>query len=254
MELAKNKFKAALKRGETQIGLWSNLNSPVAAEIVAGSGFDWIVIDMEHTVSELPSVLGLLQAMQAGTATTLVRPPWNDFVVIKRLLDIGAPGLVIPYVQNRAEAEAAAAAIAYPPEGVRGVAGVSRATGFGRIKNYAQRASEQICLIVQVETVDAMEQIEAIAGVDGVDGVFIGPADLAASMGYLGDLKAEPVQNAIKDCAKRIRSAGKSPGILSAVREDAQRYLEWGYQFVAVGLDGALLARGADDLVRHFKK
>lgn len=253
MELAENRFKTALKHGRRQIGLWSNLNSPIAAEIVAGSGFDWIVIDMEHGINELPSVAGQLQAMAQGTATPVVRPPWNDFVAIKRLLDAGATSLLVPYVQDRREAEAAARAITYPPHGNRGVASTTRATGFGRIKNYHEKAAGQLCLVLQVETAEALDCLEEIASVDGVDGIFIGPSDLAASMGHLGEPGAERVQKAIRQAAERLRNVGKPAGILSSARADAERYIEWGYQFVAVGLDSSLLARNADELAAHFK-
>ena len=248
-----NPFKQAIASGKRQIGLWSSLAGTISAEIIAHSGFDWIVIDMEHAPNDLQQVVAQLQAMATGTATPVVRPPWNDFVTIKRVLDGGARTLVIPYVQNRVEAEAAVAAIRYPPRGIRGVAAGARGSNFGRVPNYLAGAEADLCLIVQVETAEAMSVLEEIAGVEGVDGVFIGPADLAASMGHLGNPAAEPVQAAIRDAAQRILKAGKSPGILSTVEADARRYLDWGYAFVAVGVDASLLAKNADALATRFK-
>lgn len=248
-----NPFKQAIAARKRQIGLWSSLAGSVSTEIIAHSGFDWIVIDMEHAPNDLPQVVAQLQAMATGTATPVVRPPWNDFVTIKRVLDGGAKTLVIPYVQNRAEAEAAVAAIRYPPRGIRGVAAGARGSNFGRVPNYLAGAEADLCLIVQVETAEAMATLEEIAGVEGVDGVFIGPADLAASMGHLGNPGAAPVQAAIREAAQRILKAGKSPGILSTVEDDARRYLDWGYVFVAVGVDSALLAKNADALATRFK-
>jgi 4-hydroxy-2-oxoheptanedioate aldolase len=248
-----NPFKQAIAARKRQIGLWSSLAGSVSTEIIAHSGFDWIVIDMEHAPNDLPQVVAQLQAMATGTATPVVRPPWNDFVTIKRVLDGGAKTLVIPYVQNRAEAEAAVAAIRYPPRGIRGVAAGARGSNFGRVPNYLAGAEADLCLIVQVETAEAMATLEEIAGVEGVDGVFIGPADLAASMGHLGNPGAAPVQAAIREAAQRILKAGKSPGILSTVEDDARHYLDWGYVFVAVGVDSALLAKNADALATRFK-
>ena len=252
MELAKNRFKHAIAEGDLQIGLWSSLCSNLVAEGISQSGFDWIVIDMEHAPNEVPGVISQLQAMKGGTATPLVRPQWNDFVLIKRLLDAGAQSLIIPYVQNREEAEKAVAATRYPPHGIRGVSGSSRSSNYGRIKDYFHKADQELCVIVQVETAEAMEQLEEIASVDGVDGVFIGPADLSASLGYLGKMNAEEVQAAIKDAVERLARIGKPAGILSASEEDCRRYIEWGYTFVAVGIDGALLVRGADALAQKF--
>jgi 4-hydroxy-2-oxoheptanedioate aldolase len=248
-----NPFKQAIAARKRQIGLWSSLAGTISTEIIAHSGFDWIVIDMEHAPNDLPQVVAQLQAMATGTATPVVRPPWNDFVTIKRVLDGGAQTLVIPYVQNRAEAEAAVAAIRYPPHGIRGVAAGARGSNFGRVPNYLVKAEADLCLIVQVETAEAMSVLEEIVGVEGVDGVFIGPADLAASMGHLGNPGAEPVQAAIREAAQRILKAGKSPGILSTVEADARRYLDWGYVFVAVGVDAALLAKNADALATRFR-
>jgi len=253
MELPANTFKRALKAGKVQIGLWCSLSSHYAIELVAGSGFDWLLLDTEHSPNDLESVLTQLQAAAPYPAHPVVRVPWNDMVTIKRFLDIGAQSILIPYVQNAEEAKAAVAYTRYPPAGVRGVAGGTRATRFGRIKDYAKRAHEEICVLVQVETQTALDNLEKIAAVEGVDGVFIGPADLHASLGYPGETNNPKVMPVIDDAVRRIRKAGKAPGILTTVEADARRWLDCGGQFVAVGVDTGVLARGTESLAAKFK-
>lgn len=253
MELKTNAFKAAIARGERQIGLWSSLCSPLVAEIIGGAGFDWILIDTEHSPNELPDVVAQLQALATSPATPIVRPAWNDPVLIKRILDGGAQSLLLPFVQNVEEAKAAVAATRYPPHGIRGVTTSGRGGGFGRIKDYLKKAPGEICVLVQIETREALADLEGIAGVEGVDGVFIGPADLSASMGHLGDQAHPEVQDAIRDAVTRLKKLGKPAGILTGVEEQARRYIEWGYTFVAVGADLGLLARNAEALAGRFK-
>src|SRR3954465_13349720 len=187
MDLPKHQFKSALKSARPQIGLWSSLSSSYTVEVIAGAGFDWILLDSEHSPAHLENLLGQLQAAAPYPSHPVVRVPWNDMVTMKRILDIGAQSLLIPYVSTAEEAKAAVAHTRYPPAGVRGVAGTTRATRFGRIKDYAKRAHEAICVLVQVGTQGAVDNIEAICAVDGVDGVFIGPADLHASLGHTGE-------------------------------------------------------------------
>ncbi len=182
-----------------------------------------------------------------------MRPAWNDTVLIKRVLDIGAQSLLVPYVQNAEEARRAVAAIRYPPAGIRGVAAASRASRYGRVTDYLKKADSEICLLVQVETRAALEQLEAIAAVDGVDGVFIGPSDLSASFGHIGNPQHAEVQKALEDGVRRLKAIGKPAGILTLSEEEARRYIGWGYTFVAVGSDIGLLARGADALAKRFK-
>lgn len=249
-----NPFKRALAEDRPQIGLWSSLCSPVGAEIVASSGFDWIMFDTEHSPIEISGLPSLLRATEGGTAHAVVRPAWNDPVAIKRILDIGAQTLLVPFVQNAEEAKAAVAATRYPPLGVRGVAGLTRATRYGRIKDYAARAAENLCVLVQVETVEALGRLEDIAAVDGVDGVFIGPSDLSASMGHLGNAGHADVQKELSTAVQRIRQAGRPAGILASKREDALCYLGWGYRFVAAGVDVGMLATAADDLARTMRE
>ncbi len=253
MELNRNAFKHALAQGQLQIGLWSSLCSNIAAEIISDSGFDWILLDTEHSPNEIPGLLSQLQAVALGTATPIVRVAWNDAVLFKRVLDIGAQSVLVPFVQNAEEARRAVAATRYPPVGIRGTAGSARGSRYGRVKDYLKKANDEICLLVQVETRSALDQIEAIAKVDGVDGVFIGPSDLAASLGHIGDMQHPVVQKAIEEAATRLKAVGKPPGILTANEDEARRYISWGYKFVAVGADVGLLARSADTLAKKFK-
>ncbi|MBZ0218190.1 MAG: HpcH/HpaI aldolase/citrate lyase family protein [Fimbriimonadaceae bacterium] len=253
MELPKNTFKAMITAGNRQIGLWSSLCNNISTEIIAYSGFDWILLDTEHSPNELPNLLSQMQAMAAGTASAIVRPAWNDTVLIKRILDIGAQSILVPYVQNADEARKAVAATRYPPHGVRGVTGSGRAARYGRVSDYLQSANDEICVLVQVETQGALQNLETIAGVEGVDGVFIGPADLAASWGHVGNPQHGDVQAAIKDAAVRLKALGKPSGILTFNAEEAQKYIDWGFTFVAVGSDLGILARGADALAARFK-
>lgn len=253
MELPQNRFKRALKAGQAQIGLWSSLSSNYTVEVIAGAGFDWILLDQEHSPNDLESTLAQLQAAAPYPSHPVVRVPWNDMVSIKRLLDIGAQSLLVPYVSTAEEARAAVSYTRYPPAGVRGVAGTTRATRFGRVKDYARRAHEELCLLVQVETQAALDNIEAICAVDGVDGVFIGPADLHASLGYTGEVANPKVKPLIDDAIKRIRKSGKAPGILTPNEADAKHWLGCGGLFVAVGADVGILARGAEALAAKFK-
>lgn len=253
MELPINSFKRALVDGRQQIGLWSTVAHHYSVEVVAGAGFDWLLLDMEHSPNDLESLLSQLQAAAPYPTTPIVRVPWNDFVTIKRVLDIGAQTLLIPYVQNEEEARRAVAATRYPPAGIRGMAGTTRATRFGRIKDYARRAQQELCVLLQVETEQALKGIEAIAAIDGVDGIFIGPADLHASMGYVGESANPAMQPVIEDAIRRIRQAGKAAGILTGDEKLAKRYIEVGTTFTAVGNDLAILARGAEQLALRFK-
>jgi 2,4-dihydroxyhept-2-ene-1,7-dioic acid aldolase len=253
MELQRNIFKQAINAGQLQIGLWSSLRSTIAAEICGDSGFDWILLDSEHSPNEVPDLLAQMQALQQSTTSPIIRPAWNDAVLIKRVLDVGVQTVLIPYVQNAEEATRAVAATRYPPAGIRGVAAASRASRYGRVNGYLQKANDEICVLVQVETRAALGEIDKIAAVKGVDGVFIGPSDLSASLGFIGQPGHPEVQAAIKDATARILKAGKAPGILTGNEAEARRYIEWGCKFVAVGADIGLLANGASALAAKFK-
>jgi 4-hydroxy-2-oxoheptanedioate aldolase len=253
MDVPQNPFKRALRAGKPQIGLWSSLSSNYTVEVIAGAGFDWILLDSEHSPADLENLLTQLQAAAPYPTHAVVRVPWNDMVTIKRTLDVGAQSLLIPYVSSAEEARSAVSYTRYPPVGVRGVAGTTRATRFGRVKDYARRAHEEICVLVQVETQGALDNIESICAVDGVDGVFIGPADLHASLGYTGEIANAKVKPLIDAAIRRIRKCGKAPGILTPNEADARQWLECGALFVAVGSDVGLLARGAEALAAKFK-
>jgi 4-hydroxy-2-oxoheptanedioate aldolase len=253
MDMPVNRFKRAIKAGQLQIGLWSCLSSHISVEVLAGAGFDWLLLDAEHSPNELPMVLSQLQAAAGGTAHTAVRPPWNDPVKIKGFLDAGVQTFLVPYVQTEAEARQAVAATRYPPRGVRGYAGETRASQFGRVKNYHVRCEEEMCVLVQVETRVALGNLEAIARVEGVDGVFVGPGDLSTDLGHVGNPGHPEVQAVIEDTIRRIKAAGSIPGILTKDEALARRYIELGSLFTAVGSDIAILAREAEQLASRFK-
>ncbi|HTD87285.1 MAG TPA: HpcH/HpaI aldolase/citrate lyase family protein [Candidatus Binatia bacterium] len=254
MNFPPNTFKQALRAGKPLIGLWSSLCSNIAVEVISRSGFDWTLIDTEHAPNELPTVITQLQALTGSPTAPVVRPAWNDMVVIKRLLDAGAHNLLVPYVQTADEARAAVAATRYPPDGIRGVATVHRSNQFGRLKNYYEDVNNEICVIVQIETPKALASLDAIAAVDGVDGCFIGPSDLSASMGHRGQPGHPEVRAAIEDAFRRIRKAGKAPGILAPIEADARHWASQGAVVLAVGGDIALLRTYADELAAKFKK
>jgi len=253
-KLAINGFKAALAQAHPQIGCWLALAHAYTAEIMAGAGFDWLLIDCEHAPNTQQTLLAQLQAVAAYPVHAVVRPAWNDTVMIKQILDLGAQNLLIPMVDTAEQAALAVAAVRYPPHGVRGVgSALARASRWNRIDHYLNQADAQICVLVQLETPKAVANLDSILAVDGVDGVFIGPADLSAALGHRGNPAHPEVQAVIEAALRRIVAAGKAAGILSADRALAKRYLELGACFVAVGSDATLLARGADALAEHFK-
>jgi 4-hydroxy-2-oxoheptanedioate aldolase len=253
MQMPVNRFKRAIASGQAQIGFWCSLASNVSIEILAGSGFDWLLIDTEHSPNELPMVYSQLQAVMENDTHPIVRPAWNDMVIIKRLLDAGVQTLLIPTIQTEAEARQAVAFTRYPPKGVRGFAGTSRSSRFGRIKDYHTKCEDEICVLLQVETALGMENLEAIASVEGVDGIFIGPGDLSASLGYLGNQDNAEFQRIVEDAMRRIRATGKAPGVLTSDQAFARRCLELGCLFAAVGTDSGVLARTSEQLARGFK-
>jgi 4-hydroxy-2-oxoheptanedioate aldolase len=254
MDLPRNGFKRALAEGRQQIGLWNAIPGSLVTEALAGAGFDWILLDAEHAPNEVVDLMPVLQALAAYPVSPVVRPAANDPVLIKRILDLGAQTLLVPYVQSAAEAAAAVAAVRYPPAGVRGVAGLTRASRFGRVKGYTARASEEISLLVQVETRAGMEAIEAIAAVDGIDGLFVGPSDLAASLGHPGDIRHPDMVAAVEQAITRIVAAGKPAGVLYLDPADARRCMALGTTFTAVGVDLGVLLRGAEALAADFRR
>lgn len=253
MILPPNLFKSGLASGRQMIGLWNSIPGSLVAEAVAGCGFDWIVIDTEHSLTDVPQVLPMLQAMAPYPVAPVVRPAANDPVLIKRVLDLGAQTLLIPYVETPEQAVAAVAAMRYAPAGIRGMAGVTRANRFGAVAGYAARASDELCLIVQAETIATLDRIEEICAVEGVDAVFIGPADLAATMGLPGQAGHPEVRAAVEAFVRRITAAGKPAGILTFDPDYARRCIGWGTTFTAVGMDLALMVQAARTLAAAFK-
>lgn len=253
MEMPVNAFKRGLAAKRKQAGCWLSLGSHAAAEICAGAGFDWVLIDTEHSPTELHMVHHMLQAVAGYPVPAMVRPPWNDTVVIKRLLDLGAQTLLIPFVQNADEARAAVAAVRYPPKGVRGVSTSSRANRFGRVKDYFTRVDDEMCVLVQIESPSALAKVEEIAAVDGIDGIFIGPQDLAAGFGHLNNPAHPEVQAAIADGITRIGKTGKAAGILAFAEADAKRWFDHGALFVAVTSDQFLLTRESSAVAAKFR-
>ncbi|QHF28334.1 4-hydroxy-2-oxoheptanedioate aldolase [Pseudomonas sp. R32] len=254
MDMPINRFKQRLQHGEAQIGLWLGLAEPYCAELAANAGFDWLLIDGEHAPNDLRGMLGQLQAIAPYPAQAIIRPVIGDTALIKQVLDIGAQTLLVPMVESAEQARQLVRAMHYPPNGVRGVgSALARASRWNSIPGYLDQADEQMCLLVQIESLEGLQNLDAIAAVEGVDGVFIGPADLSASMGYRGNPGHPEVQAAIEQAIGQIQKAGKAAGILSADEALARRYLELGAGFVAVGVDTTVLMRGLQGLAGRFK-
>lgn len=257
MQTPVNPFKQALAERRPQIGLWLGLANACAAEICAGAGFDWLLIDGEHSPNDLASVLQQAQAIAAYPAThAIARVPVGHGhvgqMLIKQYLDLGVQTLLVPMVDTPGQAAEIVRSMRYPPDGRRGIGG-ARASRWGRYPDYYRQANAQVCLLVQVESREALDNLDAIVALDGVDGVFIGPADLSASLGHIGNAAHPEVQDAIEHAIARIGAAGKAAGILTADETQARRYLALGALFVAVGLDTGLLARSTSALAAGFR-
>ena len=251
MDLPVNHFKRAIASGKRPVGTWLSSGSPATAEALGCAGFDFLVVDTEHTPIDVPQMTEILRAIAGTPAQAIVRPPWNDMVMIKRALDAGAQSLLLPFVQDENEAKRAVASTRYPPAGVRGVAGTHRGSRFGTVPNYMKSAASEICVIVQIETLAALARLEAIAAVDGVDSIFVGPNDLAASMGHLGDMNHAAVQEKVAFAAKECRRLGKPCGIIGGSPEVVATYLDYGYSWVAVNSDvGMMVGRAQDFLAK----
>ena len=248
-----NPLKRALAEGKKQVGFWLSSMSPVVAEIAAGSGFDWLLIDMEHTGNDAGDVVHALRAIVGGTAEPVVRVPWNEPVVVKRLMDLGARSFLFPYVETVSEAQRAVAATRYPPHGVRGYAGTTRANNYGRRKDYSQTYQDDVCVLVQVESPGALDAVPGMGEIAGLDGIFIGPNDLAANSGFLGNAGAPEMRAAILKGLERIKATGKAPGTLNYREDEAKSLFAAGFQFIAVGGDVGAVAREADRLARAFR-
>ncbi|MCG2591814.1 4-hydroxy-2-oxoheptanedioate aldolase [Ramlibacter sp. XY19] len=248
-----NPFKAALAAKQAQVGLWLSMADPYLAEVSATAGFDWLLIDGEHAPNDLRSTLAALQAVAPYRSQPVVRAVAGEVPLIKQLLDIGAQNLLIPMVDTVEQARALVQAVRYPPNGIRGVgSAVGRASRWSQRADYLQVADDEVCLLVQAETVTALKNLEAICDVQGIDGVFIGPADLSASLGHRGNPGHPEVQAAIEGAITRIVKSGKAAGILTSDAKLAGRYLELGATFVATGVDVLLYASAARKLAAEY--
>jgi 4-hydroxy-2-oxoheptanedioate aldolase len=255
MDLPRNRFKQSLLQGKLQIGLWHGLANSYISELLAGTGFDWLSIDAEHSPNDPRVVLSQLQAIAAYPVSVVVRILHDDVALIKQYLDIGAQTLLVPMVESADQAARIVSATRYPPRGIRGVgSALARASRWNQIPDYLHHCEQEICLLVQVESMTGVENLEAIAAVSGVDGIFFGPADLAGSMGLLGQAGDEKVQAVVRKSIKVVREAGKAAGILTADVTLANSYIELGASFVAAGLDTALLVRSARELAQSFRR
>jgi 4-hydroxy-2-oxoheptanedioate aldolase len=253
MPVKPNLFKRGLAEEKTQFGLWLGLADPYSAEICAGAAFHWLLVDAEHAPNDTRSVLAQLQALEAYASHPIVRIPTADVTLIKQMLDIGVQSILVPCVESAEQAQMLARGMRYPPAGIRGVGtALARAARWGGIPDYLAVADEEACLIVQIETLAGVRNAAAIAAVSGVDGVFIGPADLAASLGHRGDAGHVEVQRAIQDLVGVIRVAGKPAGILATNEDLVRQSIAWGCTFVAVGLDTALLRVATRQLAGRY--
>ncbi len=254
MKIKPNKFKQSLQQATPQIGMWVGMANSYSAEIIATAGYDWLLLDGEHAPNTLQSLLLQLQAIAPYASEPVIRPPSDDPVVIKQLLDIGAKTLLIPMVESAEQAGQLVSAMHYPPYGIRGVgSALARASQWNSITDYLHQADKEMCLLVQIESAKGLASLPEILNVEGVDGVFIGPMDLSAALGHLGNPSHPEVQKIIDQAIIDIKQAGKAAGILSASPTLAQHYLELGATFVAVGVDTSLLAKEAKSLLNHFK-
>lgn len=259
MEIRTNTFKQRLLAGSdssdtsaVQYGIFVSLADPICAEIAASSGLDWLIIDTEHAPNDMRSTLVQLQATLAHDTDVVVRPYVGDRALIKRLLDIGAETLLIPMVDSAEQATDLVAAVRYPPAGVRGVAS-ARAARWGRVDGYFQKANDQVCLIAQIESQAGLDNLDAICAVDGVDALFVGPSDLAAALGHIGNVGHPDVQHAVIGALQSIVAAGKPAGVYGATPDAAKRYADAGASLVVVGVDTMILAKGIDNLVTLFR-
>jgi len=254
-QLFENRLKHMLKAGKKTAGAWAQLCSATSAEILCRAGFDWILIDMEHSPADLQTLVAQLQAMGAYGGVPVVRAPWNDLVWIKRILDAGAYGVMIPSVNTREQAIAAVQACKYPPVGIRGIAGSPRAAGFGRDTSaYLKRANDEILVILQVETPQAIENLDAIGKVPGVDALFIGPMDLSTSMGHLGNPAHPEVQAAIATVEAKAKALGMPLGTISAGWEQAKMLYDRGYQLITLLSDVILLSKASAEALAKFRE
>jgi len=253
MDMPTNTFKRAIEAKHVVYGTWLMSGAPSTAEALGCAGFDFLVVDMEHVPVDTPEMIELLRTLAGTPAQAVVRLPWNDMVMVKRALDGGAQNLMFPFVQNADEARRAVSYTRYPPEGIRGVAAMHRASRFATVPDYLNRASGELCVIVQIETLAALETLPQIAAVPGVDSIFIGPGDLSASMGFLGDIANAAVQEKLRHAAQLCRQLGKPCGIVGPNPEMVGKFLEYGYSWVAIASDMGLMVGRAQEWLGKLK-
>jgi 2-dehydro-3-deoxyglucarate aldolase len=247
-----NSFRRDLRAGETLIGCWASLTSNITTEILGYAGFDWILIDGEHAPNDWQSFIAQLQALKDSPSAPVVRPQWAEPIILKRLLDIGFYNFLMPYVESAEQARTVVAATRYPPQGTRGVGTVHRSIRYGYVPDYFARVNEDICVAVQIESRKGVENVDAIASVEGVDALFIGPSDLSADYGVLGQVTHPEVARAIERVVSAGKTAGKAVGILTG-EKDAGRYIEMGMTMVAVGGDVGIFRTATKALADRFK-
>jgi 2-dehydro-3-deoxyglucarate aldolase/4-hydroxy-2-oxoheptanedioate aldolase len=251
MDLPVNHFKRMLRESRTIFGAWLMSGTPATAEALGCAGFDFLVVDMEHVPVDTAQMIDILRALAGTPAPGVVRLPWNDMVMIKRALDGGAQTVMLPFVQNADEARRAVSSTRYPPGGVRGVAGLHRASRYATIPDYLAQAEAELCVIVQIETLAALEQLPQIAAVPGIDAIFIGPSDLAASMGLLGDIANPALQQKLEEGARMCARLGKPCGIIGGNPEFVARFVDYGYNWIAIGSDMSfMVGRGQEWLAK----
>jgi len=248
-----NRFRQRILARERVIGFWMCMSSHITAELAGLAGYDWLLLDGEHSPNEIPMFLQQLQAVQGSDAAPVARPTQNDPVEIKRFLDIGFYNFLIPFIESAEEARRAVAATRYPPEGIRGVAGMHRSNLYGTVPDYLKTINDNICVLLQIESQAGVDAIDEIAAVPGVDGIFIGPSDLAAALGHLGNPGHPDVQKTIRHLYERASAHGKAVGILAPVVEDARRYIDMGMHFIAVGTDLGVFKQATFALREAFR-
>ena len=248
-----NRFRRQLLDRQCLIGCWASLASPISTEVLGYAGFDWLLIDGEHAPNDFGTFLTQLLALKDSPSAAVVRPQWNEPVLLKRLLDLGVYNFLMPFIESAEQAAAAVAATRYPPRGIRGIAVAQRSNRYGYVPEYFERIDENISVLVQIESRAGVDAVEAIARVDGVDALFIGPSDLSASLGHLGNPRHPEVQGAMQHVLDVARAQGKPVGILTGVEEEAKRYLEMGMTCVAVGMDVVLLRNASRQLAERFR-
>jgi 2-dehydro-3-deoxyglucarate aldolase/4-hydroxy-2-oxoheptanedioate aldolase len=253
MDLPVNRFKRDIGSGTLPFGTWLMSAAPAPAEALGCAGFDFLVVDMEHVPLDTPQMIEILRTIAGTPASPVTRVPWNDLVMVKRAMDAGAQTIMFPFVQNAEEARRAVASTRYPPEGNRGVAGMQRASRYSTVPNYAKRAADEQCVIVQIETLPALAELERIAAVPGVDSIFIGPGDLSASMGHLGDIAHPAVQEKLREGAQLCRKLGKPCGIVGATPEMVAKFVEYGYSWVAIGSDMSMMVGRAQEYLAKVR-